>query len=499
MATTNTNTAAPGGWSLTWRLLAALTLYTARRADWLAWLPLGLLAAALLPGAGSWDTLALLVLGAAWVFFLVRTQLGQRFRAWLVSIRRAAPTVRRARRSLTAAGIGTPERPARVSGRATPSGVVLKIRTPLGVPDSAVHDRAEALASDLGALSVRPIPEEFHGLAMLLVQYSDPLADPLGAPGWVSGPGTTTDLVAPAPIGRAEDGSTVALSLWSTSLLVAGLPGAGKSVVERLALAYAGCDPSALLVGADLKPGALEMSNARARFAVLASNAGEFNTALRRVWAEIHRRAPLLAAEGLRKVPTDRRAEFPPIVVVVDEAGQIAAEGPAGAEALATLAEILRIGRAFGVTVIAATQHPTAESFGNSTAARSLFAHRVCLAVSNASAAAVVLGENPAEVGLDPWTYPNGSGIGVVKDAAASRVWERMRRFRAYHLEEDDADALLLRAAEVRREWLAANPGAVSDLPAPFAGDVAEDAETIGSESKRRRRYRKPRASGGGE
>lgn len=495
MATNTQTPETPGAalWGITWRLFAFFAAFALRRSDFLAWLPVAVAAAWLIPGGGLWDWATAATVAAAWSLFLLRTRWGHRLRVWLRSVRKAQPTVRRTRRSLEAAGLGDG---LKVSGKALPTGVLLTVRTPRGVPDSAATDRAAALASDLRALAVRPVPQDGHGRARLLVQYSDPLGDPLGAPGWVNGPGLATDLATPAPMGRAEDGETVALPLWSSSLLIAGIPGAGKSVAERLAVAYAGCDPSALLVGADLKPGALELAPVASRFAVVASSPADLTTALRRVYAEIRRRAPLLASEGLRKVPTDRRAEFPPIVVVIDEAGQIAGD-EAGADALTTLAEVLRVGRAFGVSVIAATQHPTAESFGGSTSARSLFAHRVCFTVSNASAATVVLGENPADAGLLPWTYPTGSGLGVVKDAAAATAAERLRRFRSYYLQEEEADALLLRAATARAEWLAQHPGAVSELPPPFAGDVREDAENLPTEPKRRR-YRKPRTSGGG-
>lgn len=491
---TNTDTQTPGA------AAASGTFRVFRFLLRQAWLNLDRLALVALVGVvlllpyPVWGQIVLAFLvGAVWATFMEMSPWGRSIQALLVPRRAAERTVRRARASLVASGLGTSQHPVKVSGRALPAGVVLTFKTPKGVPDEAVLDRAAVLASDLRALAVRPLPDTRAGRPRLLVQYSDPLTEELGAPGWVSGPSSTTDLAHLVPFGVAENGETVALNLWGSSLLIGGLPGAGKSVVQRLAVAYAACDPSAILVGADLKPGALELAPMAGRFEAVAASAGDLATVLRQVWAEIHRRAELLGAEGLRKVPTDRRAEFPPVVIVIDEAGQILGDRDGhGADALASLAEILRVGRAFGVTVIAATQHPTAESFGGSTAARSLFAHRICFAVSNASAAEVVLGESPAEAGLMPWTFPSGSGIGVVKDAAAVQPWERLRRFRAYYLDEIDADGILSRAQTFREAFLdVAEVGGAGHLPPAFRGDVAADAERISSGT--RKRYRKPR------
>lgn len=479
-----------------WRTVRALGALLLLHADRVAVVLVALLVWAFTPPP-PWLRLLLAVTAAALLALLWRTAPGARFCAWLATYRQAAPTARKVRRSLVAAGVGTTEKPPKVRARATPAGVLLRVVSPKGSPDAAVYDQADALASDLGALTVRPCPPPRHGVAVLLVQHRDPLARDLGPGLLTSAP---TDLATPAPLGVDEWGARVDVPLWAATGLVAGLPGAGKSVGLRSLVVYAALDPSVLLVGADLKPGALEFAPMGQRWDCLADDAASFARVLRRVWAEIHRRKVLLLAEGLRKVPTDRRAEFPPIVIVLDEAAQVARDPEHGADALATLTEVLAVGRAFGVSVITATQSPTAEAFGGSTAARNLFAHRVCFRVANRAAAEVALGEVPEVAGLMPWTFPLGSGIGVIKDAASADEAKRLRRFRAFHLPEDEGDRLMLAAASHRGQWLHENPDAVRCLPLPYTGTVQGDdfAEFGGDEADeeprgKRRRYRKGR------
>lgn len=478
-----------------WRAARTLGGLCLLNCDRLAVVLVALLVWAAAPGP-DWAR-PLLAAGSAAVFGLAlwRTALGVRLRSWLASYRRAAPTARRARRSLVAAGIGTAEQPPKVRARETPAGVLLTVKTPPGKADAAVYDLAPALASDLRALAVRPSPTPRHGRAVLLVQHRDPLASALDDPPLTSDP---TDLADPAPLGLDEWGRPVSVPLWATSVLVAGQSGSGKSVALRSLVVWAGLDPSALLIGADLKPGALEFHPMRQRFDLLADDAASFADALGRVWAEIQRRKIALLAEGLRKVPTDRRAMFPPIVVVLDEAAEVARDPEHGADALATLTRVMAVGRAFGVSVIAATQSPTAEAFGGSTAARNLFAHSICFRVRNKAAAEVALGAAPPP-GLEPWTFPKGTGIGVVLDADAEDDRLTLRRFRAWHLDEAEGDRLMRAAASHRGQWLHENPDAVR-LPAAYTGPVVADdlAEFVAAAdadhaTPKRRRNRKGR------
>jgi hypothetical protein len=122
---------------------------------------------------------------------------------------------------------------------------------------------------------------------------------------------------------------------------------------------------------------------------------------------------------GVKDIQTwNRRSDLggrlPYVVLVIDELAEISPERAADTEekrrrqeALALLARMALLGRAFGFHIIAATQYPTAETVPGSI--KSQLIARCCLKVDSGTASRVVLGEDNSD-GADLPAHP-GRGI----------------------------------------------------------------------------------------
>ncbi len=220
-----------------------------------------------------------------------------------------------------------------------------------------------------------------------------------------------------------DGGKQEVIDLGDTAhTLIAGMTGAGKSTLLKmmvLSLAISS-DPAGLrLVLVDLKNSDLvplaDLPHVDA-LAVLPEDAAA-------VVAEVH---------GLLRERIKLHQSAPRVVLVVDELRELALVPGV----LGQLSSILSLGRALGVHVVAATQHPTAREIGSVIKAN--FACRLVGLVAGARMAEIAADRGETGAELLPG---NGAFLRVQGPT--------VERFQAYHV--DDQAARVLAAAVVER------------------------------------------------
>jgi S-DNA-T family DNA segregation ATPase FtsK/SpoIIIE len=305
---------------------------------------------------------------------------------------------------------------------------VLTVRMLAGQSTVTWQKQADALAHALSAQIVRIRGLE-PGWVEIEVQHRDPLAAVLSTP-LVEASG---DLLA-VRLGVGETGSPWFVRLLGRHLLVAGATGAGKGGVVWSLLA--GIGPSirsglAQVWVIDPK-GGMEFGAGHALFSRFAYDTGEATlTLLRDAAAVLSARAERLRGVSRQHEPS---SEEPLIVVVIDEIASLTAyitDRKVKTEVEQLLGLLLSQGRAVGVSVIACVQDPSKDVL----ALRQLFPTRIALRLTEATQAAMVLGQAAREHGalceLIPDSLP---GVGYVAEDGSAEV----TRVRAFHVTDDD-------------------------------------------------------------
>jgi S-DNA-T family DNA segregation ATPase FtsK/SpoIIIE len=197
-----------------------------------------------------------------------------------------------------------------------------------------------------------------------------------------------TDL--PVPIGVTQKGIEVLDLAKAPHLLVAGIPGFGKS--NFLHVLVASLIGIARICIIDLKR--LEFSYLNGQV-LLAKKEKDAIKLLEELNKEHDRRVEILEKAGAVKVQ-DYSGEMPFIVVVVDEVAELQSD-----IARDYLNRILRLSRACGISVVAATQRPSVKVIDGDT--RGQFSARLCYLVADETNSRMVLGE---ECSRAAWLQP---------------------------------------------------------------------------------------------
>ncbi|MEM9656348.1 MAG: FtsK/SpoIIIE domain-containing protein [Actinomycetota bacterium] len=234
-------------------------------------------------------------------------------------------------------------------------------------------------------------------------------------------------------IGRRIDGRPFVLPEAGSipHILIAGKTGGGKSVLMSAIGAELACDPNVAMVGIDTK--LMELALWRSRLTALANTADDASLLLANVVSEIDRRNALLMSLGLRSwepglghylfVFIDELARLAGVAVekLLHQARSIDPEDSradarvfraakdALAVRLAMIEHIAAVGRAAGVTLVCATQYPTADVIDP--AIRSQLGLRFMLRVVSREQVRVILGDgNQQQISPDsiPESEPGG-------------------------------------------------------------------------------------------
>ena len=308
--------------------------------------------------------------------------------------------------------------------------------------------RAENLAHGFGALLCR-VRSARPGFLILEFVRRDALAAIIPA---LAIPGHA-DLKALA-IGRREDGSPWLVRLHGTHLLIAGATGAGKgSILWSLIRAMLGLLQAGLVRILAADPKVMELAYGRAIFDTYGQYAADPDAIVAMLEARVtdmQARAAQLAGKQRDHTPT---AEFPFVVIVVDEVAFLTAYQPdkqLRERVKAALATLTTQGRAVGYCVVAALQDPRKEVMS----IRNLFPDRIAMRLDEPEQVDMVLGDGARDRGAtsdlisaDPAT---GAGVAFVRLEA-------------------DPDPVRVRAAWVSDEDIRAMAAQCTAAPCPIA------------------------------
>ncbi len=374
-------------------------------------------------------------------------------RRWRLAAPAAAATL--AARAAAGRSVGTVLRV-----RATPSGERLVVRLPRGVAAATLN--AEALAAAFDAPSVVVDAGRTARVAHLRVRRRDTLAEPRTRPAL---PAVWEPRVA---IGVEEDGDEVVLDMGAAHTLLGGTTRAGKSNTLHGLIAHFAANPDCALYVWDGKGGA-ELGAWRAHCARFHDGEGVGTDAALAVTAMIERRFGRLLEAGLTSA-AGRHDLFPPVLVVMDEVGAYAGQGRAAQRLLGALRDAMMRGLAVNVSVVLASQKPTADSVPSALSA--LAENRVAFKCGSYEMAVAIVGHDAAEFAYRDLPSPESSPEGRRRTAGRFVVSERGR-------------------VAFGRAYLADPDALVASVPARSARCVAEHPPE-GGEAR-------PRAGAGGD
>jgi S-DNA-T family DNA segregation ATPase FtsK/SpoIIIE len=218
------------------------------------------------------------------------------------------------------------------------------------------------------------------------------------------------DLCLPIPIGMAQQGLEVLDLAESPHLLIAGVPGFGKSNFLHV-LIHSLLD-RALIGIVDMKR--LEFHYLR-KYCALARNEGEALGLMLALNKEMERRIDILEKAGCVKVQDYKGEDMPFIVLVIDELAELGDE-----TVLYYLDRLVRLARAVGISVVAATQRPSTKVINGDT--RAMFQARLCFQVADELNSRMVLGET---CNLAAW-LPGIKGRAIYKFGLAEKEVQTM-------------------------------------------------------------------------
>ena len=221
---------------------------------------------------------------------------------------------------------------------------------------------------------------------------------------------------------NAFDGSLIVLHPGEHTL-VAGRSGAGKSMLLRQLIRNAIpdiADGCVRAFGVDLKDG-VELDR-WSPWMQIADNLDATIAVLEQVDRERGERNTLLREQGSDKVEVSR--DLPLIALIVDELAELAGGVDKNTRsqqerARFLLDRILRLGRAAGITVVAASQDPRKERLP----VRDAFPNRIALALNSREEATMLMGEDAVRDGCAPHAIPSSTpGVGYWHDRARHRA-----------------------------------------------------------------------------
>jgi len=207
----------------------------------------------------------------------------------------------------------------------TPLGAEIELR--LVAPTTAKHveQQAQALAVAYGVPRVR-ISLDSGRADRATVAIDERLSiGPLPFPDFHHPVGLPLDPLRPFELGIDDHGHPVNLNVYGQHLLVGGIPGSGKSNALRVFLGHLAASRNVVLFGIDPKRVELTLWADRFTRLVVGNDAAETTQLLEELHLEIDRRTAHLSQRAQASLRPS--AEFPWIVLVVDEWAEVAAGG----------------------------------------------------------------------------------------------------------------------------------------------------------------------------
>jgi hypothetical protein len=297
------------------------------------------------------------------------------------------------------------------------------VTLPPGITLGDLIARTDQIKDVWGVEAVRMRQELSREVIVTGVMF-DPLSEPIPAPETVA----SVDLHR-LPLGIREDGADWLHDLPGNHLLVVSSSGGGKSgLLWSLTRAVSPevRKGAVQIWSADLK-GGVETVLARGIFSRRARTFAETLALLRELNKLLEERLAFMEATEVRLHVANR--ESPHILLIIDEAASLEYLKPdskSGAEAKGLLARILSVGRASGITVVAALQNPRKEDFW----ARDLFVTVIALRLRTRADVELALGTDAYAAGAQAELIPrNSPGVGFVIEQSDGSTPVRVRSY----------------------------------------------------------------------
>jgi DNA segregation ATPase FtsK/SpoIIIE, S-DNA-T family len=363
-----------------------------------------------------------------------------------------------------------------------------EVDLPYGVTAAMVTERREQLASGLrrplGAVWPEPVTSEHAGRLELWVGRQDVAKSRQGP--WPLGRGGQADVFQPIPFGTDVRGRVVKAPLMYHNWLLGAIPRQGKTAAVRVLACGVALDPLAemwvheLKGSGDLDP--LERVAHRFVSGVDDESIGYAAESLRLLRAEVMRRTERLKALDRELCPDKRvtrqiaaRASLKlrPVVCVIDEAQNLFAHPDHGKAAGADAEFVIKIGPAFGVVLVIATQRPDKASLPTGVSGN--VSTRFCLKVMGQVENDMILGTSAYKNGIRATTFrPEiDAGIGYLIGAGpAPQV------VRTFYLDMNAAERIAVRARALR-EAAGTLTGHATEHEGETARDVLADVLAV--------------------
>jgi S-DNA-T family DNA segregation ATPase FtsK/SpoIIIE len=339
--------------------------------------------------------------------------------------------------------------PARVDG----NGTYAQVRLPMGVTADMVADRRDRLAANLGRAKLETWPTEGGEAGQLELWVADKGKLGHGAGAWPLLGDGQTDVFDGVPCGRSQRGQVLDAPILERNYVIGGMPGQGKSTWVRTLCLGCVLDPSVELKvfvfasNPDFDPFTPRLSRYVKGDEDEAIEAGLIE--LRWLREEVTRRGKLLERHGAAKVTrrlADRVRGLHPVVVVFDEAHELFEHSMFGAEAGQLAIKVVKKARKCGITLIFATQSPTAASIPKDLTRNC--SNGVALAVADQVANDGLLGSGKYRQGIRATELRPGEDRGTaVTIGLTANQFELVSGFYvAYDEDRDDVTPVITRA-----------------------------------------------------
>jgi S-DNA-T family DNA segregation ATPase FtsK/SpoIIIE len=365
---------------------------------------------------------------------------------------------------------------------------------PHGVTASDIIKKREALASGLrrphSATWPEAVPHEHAGRLYLWIGRHDlSKAKPVPYPLLKTG---TADVFGQVPFATSPRGQGVGAPLFETNWVVGAAPGQGKTTTVRALNCGAALDVVCdlwiheLAGKGDLEP----LARVCHRYVSGLDDEAVAYVAesARMLRAELDRRSGVLKTlprqdrpdgKVTRELAAQRRLRLRPILATFDEVQNAIMHPDYGPQIIANLAYVERLGRAYGIILILATQRPDAESLPPKI--RDLATVRFCLKVPDQQSNDMILGTGSYHAGYRASEFrPKiDAGLGWFKGEGDPQA------VRTYYLDLNDTARIAARARAMREAAGVLSGYALGETPDSESRSFAADVLTIFGEDSR--------------
>ena len=313
---------------------------------------------------------------------------------------------------------------------------------------------ASGLRRPLSATWPEGVPQEHEGRVDLWVGFHD--VAKMKQPKHPLLKAGTTDIFAGVPFGTDPRLRPIAVPMFEVNWLIGAAPGQGKTNVVRNLAAATSLDAVAdMWIHEQAGKGDLEpFAQVCHRYCSGLDDeaVGYAAESARLLRGELEKRSRLFGQlpkeakpEGkLTRELAVRLRKLRPIVAIFDECQNVFMHPELGEQAAEDLAYVIRLGRAYGIIVVLATQRPDKNSLP--TAIRGIVTARFCLKVPDYDCNDMILGTGAYKAGYDAVVFraKTDAGMGWLKADGDPQV------VRTYKLDLDPSEKIAARARVLR-------------------------------------------------